>query len=225
MNPVDDYARAVVIYALCDARESDPVLQVRYIGQTADKLRRRFNHHVCMARRGGQTHRERWMRSVWSDGGEVVVRVLATVPASQWAHAEREAIARYRLLGAQLTNHTDGGEGMPNPCAETRQKLRVAFEGKPLSIEHRQKIGVGNTGKQCSNQQREAIRVALKGRRLSAKTRAKMSVARRGRKHSAEHRAAIAASKIAYYATHPEARERHSRDQRERLRIQREAAA
>lgn len=230
MNVIDDYARAVVagtvpavtIYALCDSRVTDPLQRVRYIGQTTVRLSRRLGGHVNTAQRGGHTHRDRWMRSVWDDGGVVTIESLAVVPIERWAHAEAEMIARYRSCGARLTNATDGGEGMPNPNAETRERLRRAFVGRPLRPEHRAKIGAAHRGTPCSVEQRASISATLTGRPLSDETRAKMSNARKGRKHSPEHSAKISAAKRAYYAAHPEARQRLSVEMTERRRLARE---
>ncbi len=189
-----------VIYALCDSRVDDPVLRVRYVGQTTVRLSRRLGGHMNSAKRGGHTHRDRWIRSVLASGGTVSIESIANVPIAQWASAEQETIVLYRSKGARLTNATDGGEGMPNPNAETRERLRQAFVGKPLLAEHRLKIGNGNRGLVRTADVRERIRATLLGRRLSAETREKMSVARKGRPHSLEHNAKISAAKIAYYA-------------------------
>ena len=52
------------IYALRDPVTGD----IRYIGQTIKCLRQRLTAHINEAKRGGDTHRSRWIRGVIATG-------------------------------------------------------------------------------------------------------------------------------------------------------------
>jgi hypothetical protein len=104
------------IYSLCDPRSG----AVRYIGK-ADQPCKRLRAHV---NERADRRKNRWINQLKSMGLEPELRILEVVPSDDWETAERHWIAHYRDSGADLTNHTDGGEGLHNASESTRQKLR-----------------------------------------------------------------------------------------------------
>lgn len=103
---------------------------------------------------------------------------------------EKELIAHFRLLGFELCNLTDGGEGMSGrrPSEKTLAALRKANIGRVISPEAREKLrqaNLGNTycvGKKTSEITKEKLRIANLGKKLSEETKAKMRL-RVGAKH------------------------------------------
>ena len=115
---------------------------------------------------------------------------------------QAEAFARERALIAfhgradlglgPLLNLTDGGPGMPNPSAETRENLAAAQRGKPKSPNAIAKTAAAKLGKTRSAETRAKIAESLRGRKngpMSTEAIAKSAAARRGQKRTAESRA------------------------------------
>lgn len=84
---------------------------------------------------------------------------------------EKEALNYERVLISALReqhpdtlcNLTDGGDGVYNPSAETRQKQRDAKLGKKLSEEHKQKISLGGKNRVVTDVTRNKIAAKLQG--------------------------------------------------------------
>jgi hypothetical protein len=188
---------------------------IRYVGKTEQtaarprqSLARRYNQHRYSAR-GGAIRVYKWWRS---QSAEPRMIVLEVCDAADVAERECAWIRFYRLAGARLTNHTEGGEGAPGyvHTPETRAKMSAAQRGRvyaPLSPETRAKISAAHKGKPLSAEHR----AAMTGHTTSAETRAKMSAERlrrsedpaylaklsaahKGEKHTPEHVAKMRAA-------------------------------
>jgi hypothetical protein len=98
------------VYALFDEREPDAV---RYVGFSVDP-EKRFYSHLGEAQRSQQrSHRLNWIRKVSADGPFVHWRTLLVVEtADAAALAEIASIKAHLDAGHQLTNGTEGGEGV-----------------------------------------------------------------------------------------------------------------
>jgi len=167
--------RDAVIYALVDPRTN----AVRYVGK-ADNLTTRAIAHVNDR---ANTRKARWIQSLVTAGLRPRVVTLQTVEDVAWQAAERRWIALLRKAGCDLTNHTDGGEGLCNPSAETREKLRQLRIAEWADPERRQfllKIIQ-------SPERRERISARLVGSRKTADHIAKLPQMQPGRKLSPEH--------------------------------------
>jgi hypothetical protein len=90
-----------------------------------------------------------------------------------------------------LVNLTDGGEGLTNPSAETRARLRISHTGKTWSAELRANFIAARTGIPMDPKTKEKIGNANRGRVHSQETREKNRLARFGQSLSAEHRASL----------------------------------
>jgi group I intron endonuclease len=191
-----------------------------YVGLTCNSLRRRIQHHMGEARRGGRFVFHAALRKY---GSAMVWDVLEEVGSYE------EACAREHhwvvLLEAHVPgkgyNGTLGGDGGQRPSEATRAKLSMAARGRPQSEESRRrrsetmkgrvhtrealaKISAANRGKKRSAETRRKLSEAHVGKRLSEETlqklrdrefskehRSKLSAAGRGRPKSSEHREAI----------------------------------
>lgn len=150
------------------------------------------------ARRAYDWHRgrNRWHRFIVEklrkSGLKVEVRIVHSAMEETEALAkEREMIAHWRSLGADLVNLTDGGEG-PSGLKHTeewKQANSLRMTGRKMSSEARanmSRAAMGNTrAKGCKRARHlvEALIARNTGRVVSAETRAKMSQSRKGIGH------------------------------------------
>lgn len=97
-----------LVYALVDPRSG----QWRYIGKSCSGLRRPQEHvRACFLR--SSTHKNNWVKSLLAQGLEPQIEVLEELQGpDRLADAEMEWIAAARRAGCQLTNETDGGDGL-----------------------------------------------------------------------------------------------------------------
>lgn len=117
------------IYALCDPHTGE----CRYVGKTID-VDGRFKKHL---RDKHVSHKQCWISGLKKKGCAPVITVLQTVAGDGCAE-EVLWIKHYRDAGADLTNLTEGGEGMPGYkfSAESKARLRDSHIGKKLSEAH-----------------------------------------------------------------------------------------
>ncbi len=170
--------------------------ETRYVGKTVNLLKQRLSEHLHDKR---LNHRCNWIQSLIRQGLEPVIELIEVVPAGEdWQTRERYWIAYYREQGCDLTNATDGGEGLTGyaPSEETRKKLSQAKKGKKHSPEHIEKIRQANLGKNPSPQTIKSVRLANTGKKHSPEHREKLRQANLGRKLSPEHREKVRQSKL-----------------------------
>lgn len=99
---------------------------VRYVGKS-DNPKKRLVDHLASSKRGSQTYVSRWLRGL---DDKPALFILGEIPIADWEGYEKNAIAAARALGMNLTNLTDGGEGVSNPSLETRKKISDANRGE-----------------------------------------------------------------------------------------------
>jgi hypothetical protein len=86
------------------------------------------------------THKNHWIRKLLANGLKPRILAVESAPIEELNDLERMYIQRFRMAGYNLTNATDGGEGLKNPSMETRKKMSAAKLGRPLTPEHRAKV-------------------------------------------------------------------------------------
>lgn len=156
------------IYGLIDPRDG----QIRYVGQSSVGMKRAEVLHSAKCKS--------WQMSLRSQNLREEVEIIEET--EDLNDAEMFWIAYFRMIGADLTNLTAGGEGLKNCSEETRRKLRDCKLGTKLSEDHKRKIRLATEGKHTQ--------------KFSEEYRLKLSAAKKGRKLSANHRAAISAAAI-----------------------------
>lgn len=107
--------------------------EIRYIGKTNQSLEKRLIAHLTGARRGGESHKNRWIRKCLDAGLRPSMWLLETIPEGEsWQSRERKWIRRANELGFMLTNQTAGGEGLdfidPDEKQAYRQKLSISLK-------------------------------------------------------------------------------------------------
>lgn len=182
-----------LIYALLDPRSA----AVRYIGKSATGMRRPNMHRKPSVLVKDFTHKANWIRALQKDGLTYDVDVLEVVGERKLLDdAERYWIAEARKNGWQITNHTDGGDGLSGAVfsAEHRARISAANKGRKLTEEQRARCLAANKARDPSTRVTAAACASNRGRKHSAEAKAKIGAAHRGKVVSAEIRAKVAAA-------------------------------
>jgi len=192
----------VYIYGLFDPRNG----HLRYIGKT-NNLKERLRDHITFSRgRKGQGYKfnppkEKWIRSLLSEGLKPSIQVLEECTEDTWREVEISWIRLAREMGISITNISDGGDGFgsgeSNPyfgkklTEEHKRKCSISLTGRKHSEETKQKIGLAHRGKTISKEQRERISKnhpnmkgkenPFYGKKHSEETKSKISQANTGR--------------------------------------------
>lgn len=170
-----------LIYGLTDPRTG----HLRYVGRSTSGSRRPFQHGQPYYLRSVRSHTSSWCQNLAAAGLRPGVVIIEDSPEDLF-DAEQFWIAYFRLLGCDLTNHTEGGDGMVGFRHSETTKARIAATKK---------------GRTATPEERERNRTAQLGRKHSPETIAKIRAAMAGRApacafvpKSPEHRARIAES-------------------------------
>lgn len=169
--------KTVFIYALCEPGTRT----VRYIGKTS-RPEKRLREHLASAPRK-RTHRDCWLSSILLSGQVPTMEILDEVPQEDWEFFERGYIQVHREAGFDLTNSTDGGDGVSEGTKlseEHKAKISRAVKGRVFSDIHRARMSAASKGRKKSDAHCAKISESKKGTSASAATRKKMSEAHRG---------------------------------------------
>ena len=161
------------IYYLCDPRDPS---HIRYVGKAKNTTSRLKKHISDVYKRPGN-HRLCWIKSLLTDGVSPKLVIIEGVAENNWQERERFWISKFRSDGHNLTNSTDGGDGIVNLTEFARKRISEAHKGKIITAAHR-----------------AAVSAAQKGRKASQETRAKLSAMRRGIKFTEEHKSKLSES-------------------------------
>lgn len=170
------------IYVLIDPRD----YRIRYVGKTINPKRRLRGHCTYLKSRSHRTH---WLNQLKKENIRPILQVVEKCSESIWSEREMWWISYGRGCGWNLTNTTDGGEGILGYChtEETREKIRQAHKGNTYTLgrkqteEHKQNISNSLRGKKKSDEHNKKNSEANKGRIVSDVTRTKMSLSNMGR--------------------------------------------
>jgi group I intron endonuclease len=132
----------VYIYGLVDPRNQ----QIRYVGRTIN-LHKRLNAHIN-GREPHSEHKQRWIDQIKSDGSIPEIVTLETSTEDGWKEAERFWISYFRYIGANLTNISNGGQGIGGKrfSEEDKMRMSVTRKGKKRSPEACANISKGRIG-------------------------------------------------------------------------------
>ena len=107
---------------------SDPVIPNKgYVGKS-NNPERRLQGHIRFALRNGHTRTPRWIKSLLEK--DQFPNILILEECDDWKEAECRWIIDLKEQGWDLTNHTDGGEGVCNPDEEARLNISNAAKKK-----------------------------------------------------------------------------------------------
>lgn len=163
----------IYIYALVDPRDN----RVRYIGKSVNPQKRYKQHCEHKSR----LHRSVWIQGILKDGLKPILKILEELPDdANWQQSERDWIAYGKSIGWDLTNRTDGGDGVVNMPPESRARMLKTWVGrkhKPESIAKISQTRRGMYNEIFTQEYKEKMSIAMKGRVISDETKEKMSVA------------------------------------------------
>jgi group I intron endonuclease len=134
-----------------------------YIGQTLDKIRRRWTNHLATARKNPQWRLHQAIVKYGPDA--FTVEEIAQVPGEWLNFVETSYIMMYDSMKSGYNMRMDGSRVSP----ETREKMRESRKRTPSS---------SRKGMKNSPEQVEAHRQQMLGRKASEDTKAKMSASR-----------------------------------------------
>lgn len=86
------------------------------------------------------------------------------------------------MLGMDLVNSTDGGEGVTQ-TPEVRKKIGDANRGKPCSLAQRRQISKTLTGRKLPESQKRAIAKGVTGTRRTPEQRNRYRLSKLGKKN------------------------------------------
>jgi len=180
------------IYCLSDPRDG----RVRYIGKSINPANR-LTQHRCARRRG---YVNNWLKSLRLEGIEPVMDIIEEIESendSDWVRAERFWIVTLRFLGCNLTNLTDGGDGLAGHVhtQATRAKLRAFRLGRKEGAEFREKARAAYYKRSPEDRERSRLivsnpspetRLKLSSWKRSKELCEKISASKLGKPRSAE---------------------------------------
>lgn len=148
------------IYGLIDPKTNE----LRYIGKSINP-KSRYRKHLS-ERFLRETYKDRWIRSVIDSGKKPHIEIIDIVDTTEWVYWEKFYISYYKMLGANLTNGTIGGDQPPSTkgrkhSKESRKKMSDSKKGKPIPWL--------NNGENRSDTHKKNLSESLKGKKSEKK--------------------------------------------------------
>ncbi len=144
----------IFIYKLIDPRTNE----IRYIGKTKNKLKKRLYEHCTERNLKTNTHKNNWIKQLLNLNLRPKIELLEEVNQDNWIEREMYWIEYFKNNDYNLTNTSDGGEGsfgykMPiesiKKAIETRRKNGTLKR----SDECKKRIAIAQTGKKHTKEQ------------------------------------------------------------------------
>ena len=118
-----------------------------------------------------------------------VLSVVESGAGESWKVRERFWIRTFRELGEDLTNATDGGDGILNPTEEFRKKLSEKATGRKFSPQALQSLRTSHLGLKITEETRAKLKKrngGMKGKHHTEATKLRISRAKKGNVHFSE---------------------------------------
>lgn len=118
---------------------------VRYVGKTFSTSKRFYEHLSPSSRQ--KTRKSNWVRGLISQGKYPVIEIIDDCDDFNWQEKECNYIKMYKAMGANLTNHTNGGEDgsmYHKHTDEAKAKISSSSKGKkrPREIVEKHRAGL-----------------------------------------------------------------------------------
>ncbi len=109
---------------------SDPItLKVRYVGKSNDPKKRLYDHLSCCYLT--HTHKNNWIKSLLENNTKPILNIIDEVSINEWQFWEKYWITKLKESGENLTNHTEGGNGMIKHSYNTIEKMKIRHKEFP----------------------------------------------------------------------------------------------
>lgn len=152
--------KPVYIYGLRDPETH----LIRYIGK-AENPKARLSGHL---RDKANCHRVHWIQGLLARGLKPEVVIIEKIEGEwPWQESERHWIDYGRRNGWDLTNNTDGGDGVCGLPAETRSRMRKTWLGRKHTPESLLRIGAASRGRHHTPEHKERMRNLMRGRKIT----------------------------------------------------------
>lgn len=115
--------RKIFIYGLIDPKDD----RVRYVGWTIN-LKTRLSSHLCGARKGDKSYKNNWIRKLLYNNLEPEIKIIEETTYLLRIEKEQYWIKYYGR--ENLTNSTDGGEGILGMIFSEESKLKMSKRQK-----------------------------------------------------------------------------------------------
>jgi len=142
------------VYALTDPRDG----VIRYVGYSKNPVHR-YRGHIKEAKNftgEHRTHKICWIQLLLRKGLEPQL-VILQVDVSDPATAEMQWIYKLRRRGCNLTNSTDGGDGIRNLCKRSCKRLSYTTKRNWSNSKFRKKVIEGMRKADCDPEHRAKI--------------------------------------------------------------------
>lgn len=195
MNTTHETANQGVFYVY---ELRDDAGKVFYVGKGQ---RDRVHHHERNARRGFNSHVCAKIRKLHEAGFNITKVVVFRTDDEKAALAEE--VRRIAFYGrANLTNKTDGGDGVSNPPLESRQRIADARRGCVASEATRALQRAAKLGTHRSEITKAKIAASIRGTKHPwAKAPVNLTPPFMGRKHTPETIAKMRKAKLGHQVT------------------------
>lgn len=162
------------IYALLEPTTG----AIRYLGKSVNP-QERFYHHLAPVV-PPKTHKECWISGLRKNNLRPLLEVLDEVPTLEAGFWEQEYIRVFRMIGVDLTNLSDGGEGQTGytHTEETKRKISASSTGKIRSEATRALMSAASKLKDTSHL---IGNTHMLGHKHSEETRKQMSLSHTGK--------------------------------------------
>lgn len=162
------------IYALID-----PIThKIRYVGKTKN-IKNRLKEHINYVNYQ-KSHKNDWIKSLLKK--DLIPLIVVLEKCKDWQDSERFWIKLCRGIGCDLTNLTEGGEGVVGGLAEIGRKISEKNKGKigpnkgkKFSDEWRKKLSESKLRHFSKPEARERMRIMSTGRIRSEEFKKKVS--------------------------------------------------
>ena len=166
-----------------------------------NNLAKRLSSHLLNKNLKQKTKKNSWIKSLLSKNIKPEILLIDEVPEIEWKFWEKHYISLFKSWGFNLTNLTEGGDGINlgyKFSKETRKKMSNSKLGVKFSKEHKKKISESNKGnknflnKKHSEDSKNKIRTSNigkhsgktpwnKGKTLTSEYKEKISNSMKGR--------------------------------------------
>lgn len=144
--------------------------EVRYVGKTIQKLKKRLSGHITKAKYSRSTYVSCWIYNLLINNKRPLIELVEET--ENWIEREKYWITKYN----NLCNHSIGGESGTLgyiPTQSHRDKIANKLKGRKRPKEVRDKISKSHINKKLSNSTKEKLRKINLGKKYSIKSRIK----------------------------------------------------